>query len=108
MYNKTEAGMSVQIEGHGIEVGESLAQRAKDAVSAMARKYGIDIVASNVVFSPSPHKKTSCSVMVEIKGREVFAKKDGADAYDAFGCALADAERQLLKEKEKLRTTERK
>lgn len=100
--------MPVQVEGQGIDIGESLAIHARESVAKSGSKYGIDIIASNVVFSPSPHKKVSASVMIKVKGRELFAKKDGADAYRAFEAALSDVERQLLKEKEKLRTIERK
>ena len=100
--------MSVQIEGQGIDVGESLTKHVRSTIEALSHKYGIGLIAAKAVFSRLPHRKVSAFVMLEAKDGEFLAKKDGSDAYKAFETALADAERQMLKKKGKLRANERK
>jgi len=89
--------MVLQVIGQSFDVGESLTQHVRETVEKKFTKYNVEVIGGNVTFSAAPHKKVGASVNLQIKGKEVFAKSEGDDAYVAFADALADVEKQVLK-----------
>ncbi|MDR2098425.1 MAG: ribosome-associated translation inhibitor RaiA [Rickettsiales bacterium] len=100
--------MTIQVEGQGFDVGESLSAKVENTIKSAAARHGLKILASNVVFTAAPHKKAAASVMLRVKGHEFFASKTARDAYGAFAEAFDDVEKQVAKEKTRTKAIERK
>lgn len=96
--------MTIQVIGQNFDVGESLTEHVKTAISKKIDKYNQTLISANVIFTDAPHKKVKASVKMELKLSNFFASSEAGDAYEAFNEALADAEKQITRELEKVKS----
>lgn len=94
--------MTIQVIGQSFDVGEALTGHVKDCLMQKIEKHNQELLSAKVVFTDAPHKKVLASIQAHIKIKELSAKAEGDDAYQAFNHAMNEITTQMIKAVEKI------
>ncbi len=102
-----EIYMNVNLTGHGIELTDGLRSRVEDKFSRLDR-YSDHVISSHVVLSIKDKRQIAEVTLKVAKGNDLHAEATTEDMYLSIDEAASKIERQLLKQKDKVITNERK
>jgi len=91
--------MQININGHHIEVTDSLQDYVTEKFSKLERNY--DGINSIHVTLTVEKLSQQAEATIRINGNELFANSDSEDMYAAIDSLTDKLDRQLLKQKEK-------
>lgn len=95
--------MKIAVTGHQIDIGDALRSHAEERLERGVSKYFADPIEAHVKFSREGELfRTHVSVHV---GKDLFAegRADDAEIYASFNAAAEHVEKQLRRNKRKLR-----
>ena len=96
--------MHIQVSGQHISIGSSIQEYVIERISAVVKKYSIEVQSGNVHFSKQG-REFACDIVVnEGSGRHMIMKSNCAadEIYNSFDIALTKLEKQLRRYKSKL------
>lgn len=100
--------MKVQVNGHQINIGESLRQNVEAKLVDCVPKYSDRPINANVTFSREAHE-FKCSCLVHIStGLTAQAEANANDIHSAYELAISKVEKQLRRHKRRLKDHHRK
>lgn len=99
--------MNVNLTGNGLELTDGLRSRVEEKFSKLER-YSDHIIGAHVVLSIKDKSQTAEITLKIAKGKDLHAEATTEDMYLSIDELAGKIERQLVKQKDKAITNERK
>lgn len=99
--------MNVNLTGHGLELTDGLRSRVNEKFSRLDR-YSDQITAAHVVLTIKDKRQIAEITLKIAKGKDLHAESTTEDMYLSIDDLAGKIERQLVKQREKVITSERK
>ena len=99
--------MNVNLTGQGLELTDGLRSRVEEKFSKLER-FSDHITGAHVILSLKDKQQTAEITLNIAKGKDLHAEATSEDMYQSIDELAGKIERQLLKQKEKAMTAERK
>jgi ribosomal subunit interface protein len=91
--------MNFSFSGRHMEIGESLTNRAKEACTSLASKYGVEFIDVNVVMTKDGYL-FGCDISVKTNSGNAYYVSDKAnDPHVSFDVTLQKIDQQMKKKK---------
>ncbi len=99
--------MNVNLTGQGLELTDGLRTRV-DEKFAFLDRYSEHITSAHVVLTIKDKQQTAEATLMIAKGKDLHANATTEDMYQSIDELAGKIERQLVKQKDKALTSERK
>ena len=93
--------MQINVSGHHVEVTDSLQQYVETKLEKLERHY--DRITNVHVILRVEKQGQKAEATVRIQGGDVFAEAESEDLYAAIDSLVDKLDRQLIKQKEKMK-----
>lgn len=93
--------MQINVSGHHIEVTDSLRQYVETKLERLERHY--DQITNVHVILRVEKKGQKAEATIRIQGGDIFAEAESDDLYAAIDMLVDKLDRQLIKQKEKMK-----
>jgi putative sigma-54 modulation protein len=93
--------MQINVSGHHVEVTDSLQQYVETKLEKLERHY--DRITNVHVILRVEKQGQKAEATVRIQGGDVFAEAESEDLYAAIDMLVDKLDRQLIKQKEKMK-----
>ena len=96
--------MSFSFSGRHMEIGGALTERAKGACEALAQKYGIEFIDTNIVMKKDGYRFCADISVRTNTGNSYFASDQADDPVVSFELTLQKIDQQIQKKKRDARS----
>ena len=93
--------MQINVSGHHIEVTDSLRQYVETKIERLERHY--DQITNVHVILRVEKQGQKAEATIRIQGGDIFAEAESDDLYAAIDMLVDKLDRQLIKQKEKMK-----